>query len=67
MDSKHRKKELAAPGMTVVKIGGPAYRVGIGGGAASSMVQGENSEALDFNAVQRGWQDASFVLMFFDR
>jgi phosphoribosylformylglycinamidine (FGAM) synthase-like enzyme len=29
-------------GMLIVKIGGPAYRIGIGGGAASSMVQGEN-------------------------
>eukprot|EP00954_Amorphochlora_amoebiformis_P009235 719484-Amorphochlora_amoeboformis.AAC.1 len=26
----------------------------MGGGAASSMFQGENAEALDFNAVQRG-------------
>jgi phosphoribosylformylglycinamidine synthase len=40
--------------MWVVKIGGPAYRIGMGGGAASSMVQGENVEELDFNAVQRG-------------
>ncbi|MGB5881973.1 MAG: phosphoribosylformylglycinamidine synthase, partial [Thermoanaerobaculia bacterium] len=38
----------------VVKIGGPAYRIGMGGGAASSMVQGENVAELDFNAVQRG-------------
>jgi phosphoribosylformylglycinamidine synthase len=40
--------------MLVVKIGGPAYRIGIGGGAASSMIQGENIAELDFNAVQRG-------------
>jgi phosphoribosylformylglycinamidine synthase len=40
--------------MLVVKVGGPAYRIGMGGGAASSMVQGENVEELDFNAVQRG-------------
>ena len=40
--------------MWVVKVGGPAYRIGMGGGAASSMVQGENVEELDFNAVQRG-------------
>ena len=38
----------------MVKIGGPAYRIGMGGGAASSMVQGENVAELDFNAVQRG-------------
>ena len=41
-------------GMLVVKLGGPAYRIGMGGGAASSMVQGENVAELDFNAVQRG-------------
>ena len=28
--------------MCVVKIGGPAYRIGVGGGAASSMCAGEN-------------------------
>ncbi|CAD6261940.1 unnamed protein product [Miscanthus lutarioriparius] len=41
-------------GMLVVKIGGPAYRIGMGGGAASSMVSGQNDAELDFNAVQRG-------------
>jgi phosphoribosylformylglycinamidine synthase len=29
-------------------------RIGLGGGAASSMMTGTNSEALDFNSVQRG-------------
>src|SRR5512139_3681128 len=41
-------------GMLVTKIGGAAYRIGLGGGAASSMIQGENVAELDFNAVQRG-------------
>lgn len=42
-------------GMKVVKIGGPAYRIGVGGGAASSIqVQGDNTKELDFGAVQRG-------------
>jgi len=54
MDADHREKEAPAPEMLVVKLGGPAYRIGMGGGAASSMVQGENVEELDFNAVQRG-------------
>ena len=40
--------------MLVTKIGGPAYRIGMGGGAASSMIQGQNIAELDFNAVQRG-------------
>jgi phosphoribosylformylglycinamidine synthase len=54
MDEKHVKKGEPEKGMLVVKIGGPAYRIGIGGGAASSMIHGENIEELDFNAVQRG-------------
>mmetsp|Transcript_9220 Transcript_9220/g.27754 ORF Transcript_9220/g.27754 Transcript_9220/m.27754 type:complete len:1375 (-) Transcript_9220:489-4613(-) len=54
MDHRHAKKGVADVGMYVVKIGGPAYRIGMGGGAASSMVQGENRDDLDFNAVQRG-------------
>jgi phosphoribosylformylglycinamidine synthase len=54
MDAGHREKEAPEPEMLVVKLGGPAYRIGMGGGAASSMVQGENVEELDFNAVQRG-------------
>ena len=54
MDARHTEKEAPEKGMLVVKIGGPAYRIGIGGGSASSMIQGENIEELDFNAVQRG-------------
>jgi len=54
MDARHREKAQPEVGMLVVKLGGPAYRIGMGGGAASSMVQGENVEELDFNAVQRG-------------
>jgi len=56
MDARHRKKGEPAVGMKVVKVGGPAYRIGMGGGAASSMAFGENDARadLDFNAVQRG-------------
>jgi phosphoribosylformylglycinamidine synthase len=54
MDERHVKKGDPERGMLVVKLGGPAYRIGIGGGAASSMIHGENIEELDFNAVQRG-------------
>jgi phosphoribosylformylglycinamidine synthase len=54
MDSGHTKKGSPLKGMLVTKVGGPAYRIGMGGGAASSMIQGENIEELDFNAVQRG-------------
>uniref|UniRef100_W5MXD2 Phosphoribosylformylglycinamidine synthase n=1 Tax=Lepisosteus oculatus TaxID=7918 RepID=W5MXD2_LEPOC len=55
IDDRHVAKEGAEPGMEVVKIGGPVYRIGVGGGAASSIqVQGDNSSDLDFGAVQRG-------------
>jgi phosphoribosylformylglycinamidine synthase len=54
MDHQHAQKREPERGMLVVKIGGPAYRIGLGGGAASSMVQGENRSDLDFDAVQRG-------------
>jgi phosphoribosylformylglycinamidine synthase len=54
IDNRHIRKEEPQNGMLVVKIGGPAYRIGIGGGAASSMIQGENIAELDFSAVQRG-------------
>ncbi|MBQ9432259.1 MAG: phosphoribosylformylglycinamidine synthase [Kiritimatiellae bacterium] len=47
------KREVTA-GSLIVQIGGPALRIGLGGGAASSMVTGSNDEALDFNSVQRG-------------
>lgn len=54
IDDRHIEKKEPQKGMFVVKIGGPAYRIGMGGGAASSMIQGENIEELDFSAVQRG-------------
>jgi len=54
IDNRHIEKDEPRKGMLVVKIGGPAYRIGMGGGAASSMIQGENIEELDFSAVQRG-------------
>ncbi|KAG5849998.1 hypothetical protein ANANG_G00077620 [Anguilla anguilla] len=55
IEDQHVKKEDPKPGMEVVKIGGPVYRIGVGGGAASSIqVQGDNSSARDLGAVQRG-------------
>uniref|UniRef100_A0A672KSZ2 Phosphoribosylformylglycinamidine synthase n=1 Tax=Sinocyclocheilus grahami TaxID=75366 RepID=A0A672KSZ2_SINGR len=55
IEDQHVKKEQASPGMEVVKMGGPVYRIGVGGGAASSVqVQGDNSSARDLGAVQRG-------------
>ncbi len=47
-------KKPVPEGAYIVQIGGPAMRIGLGGGAASSMMTGTNDEALDFNSVQRG-------------
>jgi phosphoribosylformylglycinamidine synthase len=54
IDGKHTKKQTPEKGMIIVAIGGPAYAIGIGGGAASSMMQGQSTSDLDFNSVQRG-------------
>ena len=59
IDDAHLTKGAPEPGMLVVKLGGPAYRIGMGGSAASSMEAGANKEELDFNAVQRGaWRSS---------
>ena len=52
----HVKKGEPQKDMIVCKIGGPCYRIGMGGGAASSRPLGsdETDAFLDFDAVQRG-------------
>ncbi|MDQ6627828.1 MAG: phosphoribosylformylglycinamidine synthase, partial [Pseudomonadota bacterium] len=48
-------RKIAFPaGTLLVQIGGPGMRIGMGGGAASSMAAGANSAELDFDSVQRG-------------
>ncbi|CAN5171038.1 phosphoribosylformylglycinamidine synthase [soil metagenome] len=47
------KVEFAA-GALLIQLGGPGMRIGMGGGAASSMASGTNSADLDFDSVQRG-------------
>ncbi|XP_076754672.1 phosphoribosylformylglycinamidine synthase [Xylocopa sonorina] len=55
MDADMSQKVSPQKGMEVIKIGGPVYRIGVGGGSASSIeVQGDNKSELDFGAVQRG-------------
>jgi len=54
IDNRHIEKGEPRKGMLIVQVGGPAYGIGISGGSASSKLQGENVEELDFNAVQRG-------------
>ncbi len=47
--------KIAFPaGTLLVQLGGPGMRIGMGGGAASSMAAGTNAAALDFDSVQRG-------------
>lgn len=41
-------------GTLLVQLGGPGMRIGMGGGAASSMAAGVNAADLDFDSVQRG-------------
>ena len=48
------KKLPFGAGTLLVQLGGPGMRIGMGGGAASSMAAGSNTEALDFDSVQRG-------------
>nr|WP_236589181.1 phosphoribosylformylglycinamidine synthase [Ramlibacter aurantiacus] len=47
--------KIAFPaGTLLVQLGGPGMRIGMGGGAASSMATGTNAAQLDFDSVQRG-------------
>jgi len=53
IEHEHVRKQDAPPGAALVVLGGPAMRIGIGGGAASSKAQGESDADLDFASVQR--------------
>ena len=48
------EKGNASTGLYICRMGGPAYRIGIGGGSASSRAQTKESKEVDLNAVQRG-------------
>jgi len=50
----HKEKAPLPPGALLVQIGGPGMLIGMGGGAASSLGVGANTEDLDFDSVQRG-------------
>ncbi len=47
------QKDLPEPGDMIVVLGGDNYRIGMGGGAVSSVDTGEFSNAIELNAVQR--------------
>jgi len=48
------QKQVIPPNSIIIVLGGPAMLIGLGGGAASSMVSGHSNEDLDFASVQRG-------------
>ncbi|MBL8331138.1 MAG: phosphoribosylformylglycinamidine synthase [Rubrivivax sp.] len=54
IDASQTHKKPFAPGTLLIQLGGPGMRIGMGGGAASSMAAGSNTAALDFDSVQRG-------------
>jgi phosphoribosylformylglycinamidine synthase len=51
---EHVAKKDIPPSALIIQLGGPAMKIGLGGGAASSIGAGSQSEALDFDSVQRG-------------
>jgi phosphoribosylformylglycinamidine synthase len=54
IDARLTHKIPFPPGTLLVQLGGPGMRIGMGGGAASSMATGSNTAELDFDSVQRG-------------
>ncbi|ROZ68562.1 phosphoribosylformylglycinamidine synthase [Ramlibacter sp. WS9] len=54
IDAGLTKKIEFPAGTLLIQLGGPGMRIGMGGGAASSMATGANAAELDFDSVQRG-------------
>ncbi len=54
IDAEQTQKILFPAGTLLIQLGGPGMRIGMGGGAASSMASGTNAAELDFDSVQRG-------------
>lgn len=50
---KDSKKEKLRAGDKIVMMGGDNYRIGMGGGAVSSVATGEFGNAIELNAIQR--------------
>jgi len=53
IDDRLTHKNALPPGALLVQLGGPGMRIGLGGGAASSLSAGTNRADLDFDSVQR--------------
>ncbi|MFX0539673.1 phosphoribosylformylglycinamidine synthase [Ornithinimicrobium sp. Y1847] len=54
ISAEQTEKVRFPAGTLLIQIGGPGMRIGMGGGAASSMAAGANTAELDFDSVQRG-------------
>ena len=54
IDAGQTKKIHFPAGTLLIQLGGPGMKIGMGGGAASSMATGTNAASLDFDSVQRG-------------
>ncbi|MGC8702829.1 MAG: phosphoribosylformylglycinamidine synthase [Thiomonas sp.] len=54
IDARLTHKQQFPAGTLLVQLGGPGMRIGLGGGAASSLATGSNAAHLDFDSVQRG-------------
>jgi phosphoribosylformylglycinamidine synthase len=54
IDATQTHKIQFPAGTLLIQLGGPGMRIGMGGGAASSMTTGDNAAHLDFDSVQRG-------------
>ncbi|MGA2528544.1 MAG: phosphoribosylformylglycinamidine synthase [Acidimicrobiales bacterium] len=52
--AEHVRKGRLGEGAIIAVLGGPAMRIGLGGGAAASMHSGASTFELDFASVQRG-------------
>ena len=50
---KYSMKDSPKQGDKIVLLGGDSYRIGMGGGAVSSVATGEYKNAIELNAVQR--------------
>lgn len=54
IDAGQTRKIQFPAGTLLIQLGGPGMRIGMGGGAASSLATGANAANLDFDSVQRG-------------
>lgn len=52
-NSEHSIKDSPQKGDRIILLGGDNYRIGMGGGAVSSVATGEYGHSIELNAVQR--------------